>query len=97
MPKKLTKEEVVSLAKLAQLKLTDAEIDKYQNELNGILEYVNQLAEVDTKGLKPTYQVTGLSNSLRDDVVVEQLASPETLLGLAPASQDGYIKVKRMI
>lgn len=94
---KLSTEEVLKLAKLARLRLSDAEIEKYTNELAGILDYVEMLSIVDTEGLKPTNQVTGLVNVFRSDEVQQYTASPEKLLDQTPQHQSGYIKVKRMI
>jgi aspartyl-tRNA(Asn)/glutamyl-tRNA(Gln) amidotransferase subunit C len=93
----LTKEEVLKLAKLARLRLSEDEVAKYTEELGEILNYVEQLSEVDTSNLKPTNQVTGLHSVYRKDEVVDYQAKPEELLSAAPESKDGYIKVKRMI
>ena len=97
MAKKLGSEEIVALARLAKLHLSDDEVDKYRDELGAILEYVEQLASVDTGGLEPTSQVTGLFNQMREDTVEVQQATPEALIRLAPKSKDGYIQVGRMI
>jgi aspartyl-tRNA(Asn)/glutamyl-tRNA(Gln) amidotransferase subunit C len=93
----LTIEEVLKLAKLARLRLTDDEVEKYTNELGEILTYVELLSAVDTDGLLPTNQVTGLQNIYRTDEVQEYSAKPEELLKSTPSSKDGYIQVKRMI
>jgi aspartyl-tRNA(Asn)/glutamyl-tRNA(Gln) amidotransferase subunit C len=93
----LTKEEVLKLAKLARLRLTDEEVEKYTSELGEILTYVELLSAVDTDGLQPTNQVTGLQNVTRADEVGEYTATPEKLLRATPANKDGYIQVKRMI
>ena len=93
----LTKEEVLKLAKLARLQVTDAEVDKYVHELGDILNYVELLSSVDTDGLEPTNQVTGLNSVYRKDEVVEYQAQPADLLSASPDKKDGYIKVKRMI
>ena len=93
----LTKEEVLKLAKLARLKLSEVEVAKYTEELGEILNYVELLSKVDTSDLKPTNQVTGLHSVYRKDEVVEYQAKPKELLNQAPDSQNGYIKVKRMI
>ena len=93
----LTKNEVLKLARLARLSLNDDEVVKYADELGEILTYVELLSTVDTDGLKPTNQVTGLENVYRADVVLEYTAQPDELLKGTPSSKDGYIKVKRMI
>ena len=63
----LTEEEVRHIAKLAGLTLTDAEVKKFQSQLNEILSYVGQLKEVKTENVEPTSQVTGLENVFRED------------------------------
>lgn len=93
---KLTKEEVLKLAKLSRLKLTDDEVERYQSELSAILEYVNQLEKADVDGLEPTYQVTGLTNVLREDEPATQTQQPE-LLKNVPKKDGTHIKVKRMV
>lgn len=94
---KLSREDVLKLARLARLALDDTEIESFRKELESVLKYVEQLRDVDTAGLKPTTQVTGLKNVMRDDSVVDYGVSHEDLLKLAPARQDDEIKVKRMI
>jgi aspartyl-tRNA(Asn)/glutamyl-tRNA(Gln) amidotransferase subunit C len=93
----LTREDVLKLARLARLDITDDEVDAYVKELSEVLQYVAQLDEVDTTGLQPTSQVTGLTNVMRDDQAVDYGVSHEDLLRLAPQTKDGLIKVKRMI
>lgn len=94
---KLTREEVLKLAKLARLDLTEKEIEEYREELSEILQYVEQLQAVDVRGLKPTNQVTGLTNVMRDDEVRDYGYEPRDLLRNVPQVQDGQIKVRRMI
>lgn len=94
---KLTKDDVLKLAKLARLDLNSSEIDKYQKEFNEILAYVEQLSGVDTENLSPTYQVSGLSNITRPDQVLDYGTSQEDLLKNVSSIQDKQIKVKRML
>lgn len=93
----LTREDVLKLARLARLDLTDEEVEAYRKELSAVLDYVAQLDKVDVSGLEPTTQVTGLKNVMRADTIIDYGMSPQDLLRLAPRSQDGQIKVKRMI
>jgi len=97
---KLSKEEVLKLAKLSRLQLSDAEIARFQDEISAILSYVQQLDDIDTTGLSATYQVTGLTsqddNATRDDVITEQ-ASYESLMKNVSEQEGRHIKVKRMI
>ncbi len=94
---KLTRDDVLKLASLSRLKLSDDEVSKFQGELSEILNYVEMLDNVDTSGLEPTYQVTGLSNVTRLDVVKQYQATREDLLKNAPATQDSQFKVKKVL
>lgn len=93
----LTREDVLKLARLSRLSLTDQEVDEFLTELTQVLEYVEQLGDVDVAGLEPTTQVTGLTNVMREDAVADYGVGREDLLRLAPKTQDDLIKVKRMI
>jgi aspartyl-tRNA(Asn)/glutamyl-tRNA(Gln) amidotransferase subunit C len=93
----LTREDVLKLARLARLQLTDDEVAEYQKELAEILHYVEQLNDIDISGLEPTSQVTGLTNVMRSDVIVDYGYDPLDLLKNVPAVENNQIKVKRMI
>jgi len=94
---KLSRDDVLKLAQLARLSLSDQEVVEFQVQINEILHYITQLQKVDVTGLKPTSQVTGLTNVMRDDVIEDYGMSPEDLLRNVPHKQDGQIKVKRMV
>ena len=93
----LTRDAVLKLAQLSRLKLTEAEIGRFAKELSEILGYVQMLDKVDVKGLKPTYQVTGLKNVMRADEIKSYVAIPKQLLKNAPATEAGHFKVKRIV
>lgn len=93
----LTRDDVLKLAKLARLQLSDDEVEQFASEMSAILEYVEQLGTVDVSGLEPTSQVTGLTNVMRKDEVKNYGALPKDLLKNVPALEGKYIKVKRMI
>ena len=93
----LTKNDVLKLASLAKLKLSDSEITQYTSELDQILQYVEQLKDVDVTGLAPTNQVTGLVNVMRSDDIVPYVATPGSLLKNVPSKDKNYIKVKRVL
>jgi aspartyl-tRNA(Asn)/glutamyl-tRNA(Gln) amidotransferase subunit C len=80
----LTQAQVQHIAKLARLTLTPAEAEKMTKELSSILQYVEQLKEVNTDSVIPTAQVTGLTNTLREDQVKPSEAKPDDLLGCSP-------------
>lgn len=92
----ISRDDVLGLARLSGLQLTDTEIDASVAQLGDILSYVEQLGELNTEGVEPTYQVTGLENVWRVDDVAPGLAS-EQLLELAPESLDNQIKVPKVL
>lgn len=94
---KLSRDDVLKLANLSRLKLTEEEIEKYRTELSSILEYVQMLNAVDVTGLEPTYQVTGLKNVMRVDEIKAYQAKPKELLENAPSVQDNQFKVRRVL
>jgi aspartyl-tRNA(Asn)/glutamyl-tRNA(Gln) amidotransferase subunit C len=93
----LSPQDVLKLARLARIRITDDELEKYSKELTAILHYVEQLSGVDSDDLKPTYQVTGLTNVMRPDELVDYGTTTEELLKNAPAIEKNQFKVKRMI
>lgn len=63
----ITKDEVEHIARLARIRLTEEQKEKMTKELGAILTYVEKLKEVDTTGVEPTAQVTGLESVFRKD------------------------------
>ncbi len=92
----LTKEQVLKIAHLARLKLTEAEVEKYQGQLSQILDYVAMLDEVDVSKVEPTAQVTGLTNSMRPDEAKVSFGQSVSIREAA-ATQKGYFKVKAVL
>jgi aspartyl-tRNA(Asn)/glutamyl-tRNA(Gln) amidotransferase subunit C len=93
---KITREEVVHLAELSSVSLGEAELSRLGSDLEKIVEYISRLAELDTTGVEPTYQVTGLQNVWRKDVVSPHLTREE-LLKLAPEARDNSVKVPKVL
>ena len=93
----LTREDVLRLAALARISLSDEEVAEFSEELSAILQYVEQLSGVDVEGLAPTNQVTGLTNVMREDEVIDYGYQPLDLLQNVPAVEANQIRVKRMI
>ncbi len=94
---KLSAEDILKLARLARLHLSQEEVIQYQKELSSILGYVEHLDSVDVSGVSPTYQVTGLTNVMRSDDVIDYGMSQDDLLKNVPSKEGAYIKVRRMI
>lgn len=93
----LSRDDILKLATLARLDLTDEEVTEYSRELTAILQYVEQLQNVDVTGLQPTNQVTGLTNVTRDDTIKDYGYDPRELLKNVPVVENDHLKVRRMI
>lgn len=93
----ITRDDVLHLARLSSLQLGDDEIEPMRADLENILGYIERLSELDTEGVEPTYQVTGLSNVWRQDEVDTYGISTEQLLDLAPSVTDDQIKVPKVL
>ena len=65
----VSKEDIIKVAKLSRLLLSDEEIEKYQKEFINILNFFDSLSEVNTDGVSPISQITGLENIVSDDTV----------------------------
>jgi aspartyl-tRNA(Asn)/glutamyl-tRNA(Gln) amidotransferase subunit C len=63
----IDRDQVLHVARLARLKLTDEEIERMAGELSGILEHVDRISELDLEGVEPTSHVIALDNVLRPD------------------------------
>lgn len=92
----LSREDIEKLSKLARIELSEEEKEKYRNEITQVLDYVEQLNEVNTEGVVPVAHVTGAFQELREDVV-QATAGSEELISLAPESQDNQVKTKKVL
>jgi len=92
----LTREQVRHVAELAKLKLTERQVDLFQEQLSAILDYVSQLDELDTDAVPPTATVLPLRNVMRPDEV-EPSWPRDAMLANAPAVEDGYVKVRAVL
>ena len=97
----VTREEVAKIASLARIKMVDDVLDTMVPELNNILDWVEQLGEVDTSGVEPMTAVIPNTLRLREDVVD---ADPKTgggrredVLANAPAAEHGFFGVPKVI
>ena len=92
---KLTREELRHVADLARLGLRDDELEALATELSSILEYIDQLEQLDTSAIPPTAQVGELVDVMRDDEVGPSL-DVEDALRNAPARDGTYFLVRAM-
>lgn len=93
----ITTDDVRHLAQLSNLQLSEDEVADLQQDLANILSYIDQLGELDTTGVEPTYQVTGLENVWRTDEVEHSDVGRETLLSLAPEAAELSVKVPKVL
>jgi aspartyl-tRNA(Asn)/glutamyl-tRNA(Gln) amidotransferase subunit C len=96
---KITEKEVRYVAGLANLNLTEAEVGKFQADLNEILQHIDKLNEIDTSAVEPMAQVlldTAEAATLRADVPVPPLGN-QAAMANAPQPGSGYFKVPKVI
>jgi aspartyl-tRNA(Asn)/glutamyl-tRNA(Gln) amidotransferase subunit C len=92
----IDREQILKIAKLGRLKLSDAEVENFTGQLGSILEFVDQLDKVDTKGVEPTCFMEPPHDPLRDDVEKPSLTS-EALLQNGPSVKKGFFAVPKVI
>ncbi len=93
----ISEEEIRRVATLAHLELNDEEMQKFSRELSDILDFFDALQEVDTDGVEPTAQVTGLKNVTREDHVDKCGYSDELLKASPHKVKDHQIEVNEVL
>jgi aspartyl-tRNA(Asn)/glutamyl-tRNA(Gln) amidotransferase subunit C len=92
----IDQEQVKKVALLARLELTPQEETEFTTQLSSILDYFEQLSELDTEGVTPTTRAIELSNITRPDELVQQI-EPSTMLNIAPESEEHYFRVPQIL
>jgi len=93
---KLSREEVVHIALLARLGLTEDELEKFREQLSNILENFEVLQQVDTSGVPPTAQSIPLQNVMKADEVTPSLP-PSKILANAPRREENFFRVRAVL
>jgi aspartyl-tRNA(Asn)/glutamyl-tRNA(Gln) amidotransferase subunit C len=93
---KLSREEVLHIARLARLGMTETEITRFQEQLSGILEHFEVLQGVDTTEVPPTAQPIPLQNVMSRDEVAASL-TPDEVLDNAPRREGDYFRVRAVL
>ena len=88
--------DIEHVAKLAHLKLTDAEKKRFSNQMGTIIKYIEKLNELDTKNVEPTAHVLGLENVFRNDIATNPLTDQD-LINDSPAHSKGHYEVPKII
>lgn len=91
----ITKEQVEHVAKLARLALTDEEKELYTKQLSKILDYIDQLNEVNTEGVEPMTQPIPKVNVMREDIV-RKIFDKDSVLKNAPHEEYGFFRVPKI-
>lgn len=91
----ISKEEVLKIAKLSKLSLTPEEVETFSVQLGGILDYVEQLNELDTTDVEPTARVIPTHNVFREDIVEKVLNHEKAFLN-APETENNMFKVPKI-
>jgi aspartyl-tRNA(Asn)/glutamyl-tRNA(Gln) amidotransferase subunit C len=93
---KISKEEVIYVADLARLEVDVALVDKFAEQLGTILEYMETLESIDTKGVRATSHAISMTNAFREDEE-EQNFSRDSALANAPEKEDGNFIVPKVV
>lgn len=93
----LTKQDVLHVANLAKLNLTEDEIEKFLPQLSSIVNFISQLNEVDTTGIEPTSQTTGLVDVLRKDEVRQSTLDQDSATSGTDNTYNGLFKVPAIL
>jgi aspartyl-tRNA(Asn)/glutamyl-tRNA(Gln) amidotransferase subunit C len=93
---KLSREEVLHIARLARLGLTEADVDKFREQLSNILENFEALQQVDTTDIPPTAHTVALQNVIRDDEATASLP-PDEILANAPKKEGDCFRVRAVL
>jgi aspartyl-tRNA(Asn)/glutamyl-tRNA(Gln) amidotransferase subunit C len=94
---KLSREEVLHIALLARLGLTETEADSLREQLSDILENFEALQEVDTTDVPPTAQSIPLQSVMRNDDEVVPSLPPNQILANAPRREEGFFRVRAVL
>jgi aspartyl-tRNA(Asn)/glutamyl-tRNA(Gln) amidotransferase subunit C len=93
---KMTRQDVQRVATLARLRLSPEEEERFTEQLEKILQYMEKLNQLDTSGIEPFMHAINVANVLREDNVTNE-AQAEALLANAPAKHGTFFKVPKII
>ena len=96
MSARLTRDDVAKVADLARLNLSEAELERYTEQLGAVLDHADDVASLNLDGVPPTAHLLPLVNVLRDDVVVEGVDRDE-VLSQAPSVEDRRFRVPAIL
>jgi aspartyl-tRNA(Asn)/glutamyl-tRNA(Gln) amidotransferase subunit C len=92
----ISRDEVLHVARLSRLHLTDEEVERMRQQLDAILAYIDKLRELDVEGVEPTAHAVPLVNVMRDDALQPSLSQDQALAN-APDRAEEFFRVPRII
>ncbi len=92
----INKEEVIHIAKLSSINLSNEEVSKYAKDLEEILEFANIINNINTDDVRETIATNGAYNVFRKDEI-KQIISKEELLKNAPSKEEGMFRIPKVI
>jgi len=96
MPPALSLQEVLHIAALSRLRLTDEQADAYRTQLASVLDHISRLNELDVEGVEPLAHPLEITNRLADDKI-EPAMPVEALLRIAPATEGSFLAVPKVL
>ena len=87
---------VEKIARLARIRVTEEEKVKFASELNGIMQWIEQLQDVDTEGVEPMTSVVDMTLHMREDAITDG-GIQEKVLANAPESAEGFFVVPKVV
>ena len=93
----IKREDILHLADLSEMSLSEDNVASLEKDLQGIINYISQISELDTEDVEPTYQVFEMENVWREDEILPQDADREQLLALTKEEKDNQIKVPKVL
>ena len=95
---RITSDDVRKVAKLCRLEIPEDDIEKYSNQLEGILEYIAQLERIDTLNVPPTTRAVEVVNVFREDTIVSSGSDVrDKILDLAPQREGEFFRVPKIL
>jgi aspartyl-tRNA(Asn)/glutamyl-tRNA(Gln) amidotransferase subunit C len=92
----LSRDEVLHVARLARIGLTDVDVEKFRHQLSDILDHFDALRQIETTGVEPTTHTLPLENVMAADEPIDSLSAQEVLAN-APLQHEGYLRVRAVL
>ncbi len=95
---RITSDDVRKVAQLCRLEISEDDIEKFSNQLEGILEYIAQLDRIDTLNVPPTTRAVEVVNVFREDTIVSSSSDVrDKILDLAPQREGEFFRVPKIL